>query len=113
MIKFLQLFLRKKDGSMVIEYAILGALLAVACLGVLQGTSTEVRAMFNRIGDGFETAVSVPNGVNSQNQNNQNGSGSSQTKPIFTPVSSQPNTTTTNTSKKNSKSVKASKSKRT
>ena len=42
-------FIREEEGQDLIEYSLLAALIAVGSIAVLNATSTEIDAIFNRI----------------------------------------------------------------
>jgi pilus assembly protein Flp/PilA len=57
MAKFLKLF-KNEEGATAIEYGLIAALIAVACIAALQTVGTQLNSTFSKVGSSLTTANS-------------------------------------------------------
>jgi pilus assembly protein Flp/PilA len=57
MAKFLKLF-KNEEGATAIEYGLIAALIAVACIAALQTVGTQLSSTFSKVGSSLTTANS-------------------------------------------------------
>ena len=57
MAKFLKL-IKNEEGATAIEYGLIAALIAVACIGALTSVGTELQSTFNTVAGNLSTANS-------------------------------------------------------
>ena len=50
-------FVREEEGQDLIEYSLLAALIAVACIAAMKALATEINQIFSTIGSTLEGAV--------------------------------------------------------
>ncbi|MDC7700357.1 Flp family type IVb pilin [Vogesella indigofera] len=55
--RHLRLFLLNEDGVTAMEYALLGALIAIVIVGAVTGVGTNVQALFLNVADQVEAVV--------------------------------------------------------
>ena len=58
MSKFVTRFLKDESGATAIEYGLIAALIAVACIGALTSVGTELQSTFNTVAGNLSTANS-------------------------------------------------------
>ena len=49
-------FVREEEGQDLIEYSLLAALIAVACILAMQTLATDIKGIFKKIGDALAAA---------------------------------------------------------
>jgi pilus assembly protein Flp/PilA len=49
-------FVREEEGQDLIEYSLLAALIAVACIAAMQALAVDINAIFGRIGAALDAA---------------------------------------------------------
>ena len=57
MAKFLKLF-KNEEGATAIEYGLIAALIAVACIAALQSVGSQLSSTFSHVGSSLSTANS-------------------------------------------------------
>lgn len=57
MLKFAKNFLREEEGATMVEYGLMVALIAVACIVAVTGLGTSIEGVFDGTGEELDTAI--------------------------------------------------------